>query len=54
MASNTEIDACKSRTCSDNTTATSDLECAAYLKGCKTKGEGCVDVKSSCLAYKGD
>ncbi|CAK67224.1 unnamed protein product (macronuclear) [Paramecium tetraurelia] len=53
-ATNTATSKCKVRTCADNTTATSDTECAAYLKGCITKGTGCIDATSSCTGFKGD
>ncbi|CAD8211577.1 unnamed protein product [Paramecium octaurelia] len=53
-ASNTATGKCKVRTCADNTTATSDTDCAAYLKGCITKGTGCIDATSSCSGFKGD
>ncbi|CAK89346.1 unnamed protein product (macronuclear) [Paramecium tetraurelia] len=52
-ASNIATSACKSRTCADNTTSTSDTECAQYLKGCITKGTGCVDATSQCTVFKG-
>lgn len=45
-AGNTATGKCKPRTCADNTTATSDTECNTYMKGCITKGAGCVDKTS--------
>ncbi|CAK67225.1 unnamed protein product (macronuclear) [Paramecium tetraurelia] len=53
-ATNTATSKCKVRTCADNTTATSDTDCAAYLKGCITKGTGCIDATSSCSGFQGD
>ncbi|CAD8113351.1 unnamed protein product [Paramecium primaurelia] len=53
-AGNTATSKCKVRTCADNTTAISDTECASYLKGCITKGTGCLDATSLCTAFKGD
>ncbi|CAD8212117.1 unnamed protein product [Paramecium pentaurelia] len=51
---NTATSKCKVRTCSDNTTSKTDVECATYQKGCITKGIGCIDATSSCTAFKGD
>ncbi|CAD8149880.1 unnamed protein product [Paramecium octaurelia] len=45
---------CKVRICSDNTTATSDQECSEYLKGCRTKGVGCIEESASCTQYQGN
>ncbi|CAD8113555.1 unnamed protein product [Paramecium primaurelia] len=53
-AGNTATSKCKVRTCADNTTAISDTECASFLKGCITKGTGCLDATSTCAAFKGD
>ncbi|CAD8055005.1 unnamed protein product [Paramecium primaurelia] len=53
-AGNIVTSKCKERTCADNTTATSDAECATYMKGCITKGTGCLDATSSCTVFKGD
>ncbi|CAK61922.1 unnamed protein product (macronuclear) [Paramecium tetraurelia] len=53
-ATNTATAKCKPRTCADNTTASSDTDCAAYLKGCITKGTGCIDATSQCGGFKGD
>nr|CAA59447.1 alpha-51D-immobilization antigen [Paramecium tetraurelia] len=53
-ATNTATGKCKVRTCADNITASSDTDCAAYLKGCITKGTGCIDATSSCGGFKGD
>ncbi|CAD8175771.1 unnamed protein product [Paramecium pentaurelia] len=53
-AGNIVISKCKVRTCADNTTATSDTECATYMNGCITKGTGCLDATSSCTVFKGD
>lgn len=52
-ATNTETSKCKDRKCSDNTTATTDDECKAYMNTCVTKGTGCVEKSSDCSAYKG-
>jgi hypothetical protein len=51
--SDTVTGACRDRTCADNTTATSDSECDAFLTGCLTTGAGCISKSSGCSAYKG-
>ena len=44
---------CRNRKCADNTTASSDLECTAFLSGCVTTGKGCIEKTASCTAYFG-
>ncbi|CAD8071729.1 unnamed protein product [Paramecium sonneborni] len=45
--------ACIDKTCTHNTTATTDADCAAFMKGCVTKRPGCVDATAECSAYQG-
>ncbi|CAD8161687.1 unnamed protein product [Paramecium pentaurelia] len=52
--SNQSISKCKVRSCSDNTTAISDQQCSQYLKGCITKGEGCIQESALCSEYQGN
>lgn len=33
---------CKTKTCGDNSTATSDSVCGDFLTGCVTDGSGCI------------
>jgi hypothetical protein len=51
--SDTVMDACRNRVCTDNTSATTDDECEIFLSGCLTNGVGCIYKSSSCSAYKG-
>ncbi|CAD8081428.1 unnamed protein product [Paramecium sonneborni] len=45
---------CKERICSDNTVAVSNQECQDYLKGCLTKGVGCISESAWCSEYQGN
>ena len=45
---------CLARTCYDNTTASSDSDCEAYLTGCITNGAGCVKLSDGCSLFKGN
>ncbi|CAD8055987.1 unnamed protein product [Paramecium sonneborni] len=53
MSSNKENSKCKDRKCTDNTIATTNDECQAYLDGCVTKGIGCISKFFNCSVYKG-
>ncbi|CAD8044190.1 unnamed protein product [Paramecium primaurelia] len=44
---------CSIKFCQDNTTATSDSQCASYMTGCLTRGKGCIASTEPCSAYKG-
>ncbi|CAD8156844.1 unnamed protein product [Paramecium pentaurelia] len=44
---------CIDRTCAHNTTATTDTDCAAFMKGCVTKRPGCIEATAECTSYQG-
>ncbi|CAK62361.1 unnamed protein product (macronuclear) [Paramecium tetraurelia] len=45
--------ACIDRTCAHNTTATTDSDCATFMKGCVTKRPGCIEATAECSSYQG-
>lgn len=44
---------CRARLCSDSSLTTDD-ECDAFLKGCKTSGSGCVGPIYGCSVFSGN
>ncbi|CAD8149529.1 unnamed protein product [Paramecium octaurelia] len=44
---------CVQRTCTQNQSGMTDLECDSFLPGCRTNGKGCVDASQTCSQYRG-
>ncbi|CAD8176717.1 unnamed protein product [Paramecium octaurelia] len=44
---------CRNLQCSDNTTATDDVQCNQFLSNCLTKGTGCILKTEPCTSYPG-
>ncbi|CAK67723.1 unnamed protein product (macronuclear) [Paramecium tetraurelia] len=45
--------ACQTRTCYDNVASQSDSECDSWMKGCVTRGTGCIPRDRPCSEYRG-
>ncbi|CAD8087924.1 unnamed protein product [Paramecium sonneborni] len=45
---------CRNLQCSDNTTATNDIECNLFLNDCVSMGTGCISKSEPCTSYRGN
>ncbi|CAD8072604.1 unnamed protein product [Paramecium sonneborni] len=45
---------CEQKQCQDDMNSTTDVECDAFMKGCVTRGQGCINKDESCNNYVGN